>query len=276
MFSLCWRWSFWCGSSSSEDPEARTDLAVRPVEYKDLQLKVVERGTLEAIENHDVKCNVKAGSRGAPKIMWVADQGTPVEKGDLLMEIDDSYLVEQATNQKIALDKAESDKIAAEQNYPITVENLKKWDAGDYPQTLEDYKGQIQVSDSSYQQQKDRTAWVSRMVKKGYMTVSQEEAEKANLDGFKLDLDKKNKQLDVLEKFTNPVTHETLKNAITTAEADLKSKTQVYQQQKYLYDDLQKQIKECKVDARSGHRGLQRHRADAHGVGGDPVDHCSG
>jgi len=40
-------------------PVSRADLVTAKVEYKDLQLKIVERGTLEAKENRDVKCEVK-------------------------------------------------------------------------------------------------------------------------------------------------------------------------------------------------------------------------
>jgi multidrug efflux pump subunit AcrA (membrane-fusion protein) len=239
------------------------NLSHRPIEYRDVQLKVVERGSLEAIKNNDVKCNVKPGSRGVPKIMWVVDNGSPVEKGDPLVVIDSSALEEQAANQKIAFDRAEADKIAAEQNYPLMVsaielakQNLKKWDEGDFPQQREDFEGQIQVSDSTYQQQKDRTAWVSRMVRKGYMTASQEESEKANEKGCELDLGKKNKQLEVLLKYTNPVSHETFSNAVkdaenkrAAAEADKNSKTLVYDQAKLLYMDLLQQIKDCKVNS---------------------------
>src|SRR5690349_8280225 len=52
-------------------PQVRTDLVTYHVEYKDLQLKIVERGSLEAGTTHDVKCEVKTGSRGAAKIKWV-------------------------------------------------------------------------------------------------------------------------------------------------------------------------------------------------------------
>src|SRR5258708_39777915 len=51
-------------------PQARTDLVTSKVEYRDLQLKVTERGTLEAKEPREMKGDVKAGSRGAPKIKW--------------------------------------------------------------------------------------------------------------------------------------------------------------------------------------------------------------
>ncbi len=67
-------WAVWF-----RGPAVRTDLSVAKVEYKDLQLKIVERGTLEARENHDIKCEVKTGSRGAPKIKWLVDNGAFVK-----------------------------------------------------------------------------------------------------------------------------------------------------------------------------------------------------
>jgi HlyD family secretion protein len=253
-------WFFWF-----RGPLVRTDLVTAKVEYKDLQLKVVERGSLEAIENHDIKCEVKAGSRGAPKIQWVVNNGDLVKKGDLLVDIDDSYLKEQATNQKIARDKAEADKVAAEQLYPLkkvaialAEQNLEKWKNGEFPQTLHDYEGQIQQSESALIQQHERTSWVSRMVKKGYMTVSQEESEKANLRGNELDLQKKQEQRKVLTDFTDPYQRQTLQNAIqdannqaTTAYSDMESKRAVFAQQDDLYKELEAQIKQCKVYAPS-------------------------
>src|SRR5581483_1730756 len=101
------------------------------------------------------------------------------------------------TTQKIARDNAENDMITAERAYPglkdaITVaeQNLEKWVKGDYPQQLHDLEGQKQIAQSVVLQQEDRTAWVSRMVKKGYMNASQAESEEANLTGDKLNLQK--------------------------------------------------------------------------------------
>src|SRR5581483_2522100 len=73
-------WAVWFRT-----PPARTDLVTATVEVRNLQLKVVERGTLDAIQPNEVKCEVKAGSRGAPKIMEVVENGKYVEKGELLV-----------------------------------------------------------------------------------------------------------------------------------------------------------------------------------------------
>jgi HlyD family secretion protein len=251
-------WYFWF-----RGPTFRGDLVTAKVEYKNLQLKIVERGTLEAKDNHDVKCEVKAGSRGAPKIKSVVENGSMVSKGDLLVEIDDSYLQEQALAKKIERLKALSDKIAAEQLYPVkkiaiklAEQQLEQWVKGDFPQQLHDLEGQIQTKESAVLQQEDRTAWAARMVKKGYMTASQEEAEQANLKGNKLDLQKVQEQKKVLIDYTDPVKRQTLENAIKQANVDertafatLEATKAVFEQQDALYVDLLDQIKQCKVYA---------------------------
>lgn len=244
-------------------PVVRTDLVTMKVDYKDLQLKVVERGGLEAKENHDIKCEVKTGSRGSPKIKWVVDNGTMVKKGDLLVDIDDSYLQEQAQAKKIEHDKAEADKIAAEELYPVkkiaialAEQNLEKWVKGDFPQQLHDLEGQVQIAESTLLQQRDRASWASRMVKNGYMTVSQEESERANERGDELNLQKLQEQKNVLSKYTDPVQRQTLLNAIKQAKvdertsySDMESKRAIFQQQSALYKDLLEQIAQCKVYA---------------------------
>jgi HlyD family secretion protein len=243
--------------------QTRANLVTARVEYKDLQLKVVERGSLEAKENHDVKCEVKAGSRGAGKIKSVVDNGSLVNKGDLLVEIDDSYLQEQALAKRIERLKALSDKIAAEQLYPVkkiaiklAEKQLEQWVKGDFPQQLHDLEGQIQTNESAVLQQEDRTAWAARMVKKGYMTASQQEAEQANLKGDRLALQKVQEQRKVLIKYTDPVQRQTLQNAIKQANVDertayaaMESARAVFEQQDALYNDLLDQIKMCKIHA---------------------------
>jgi HlyD family secretion protein len=242
---------------------ARANLITARVEYKDLQFKVVERGSLEARENHDIKCEVKAGSRGAGKIKSVVENGALVQKGDLLVEIDDSYLQEQALAKKIDRQKALADKIAAEQLYPVkkigvalAKRQLEQWVKGDFPQQLHELEGEILVNESAVLQQEDRTAWAGRMVRKGYMTASQLEAEQANLKANKLTLQKFREQKKVLVQFTDPVQRQTLRNAITQAEVDertayanMQSTDAIFKQHDHFYQDLVAQIALCKVKA---------------------------
>jgi multidrug efflux pump subunit AcrA (membrane-fusion protein) len=246
-------------------PAARTDLVTYHVEYKDLQLKIVERGSLEAGATADVKCEVKTGSRGAAKIKWVVENGAYVNKGDLLVDIDDSYLQEQARGKKIDRDNAEALKVASEQTYPqkkvaisLAEQAAEKWIKGDYPQQLHDLESQITIAKAILQQQQDRTTWVGRMVKKGYMTASQEQAEEDNLNGDQLSLQNKQELKKVLVEYTDPYNRKSNENAVKqahvderTAYADMLSKKAVFEEQDSLYKDLMEQISLCKISAPS-------------------------
>jgi HlyD family secretion protein len=99
----------------------RPDLLLHTVKHENLDLTVVERGTLESADNRDVICHVKAGSKGnyASTIKWVIDDGTLVKKGQAIMTLDSSSLEDNYRAQKIAVDKAQADWVAAEQNFKI-------------------------------------------------------------------------------------------------------------------------------------------------------------
>jgi multidrug resistance efflux pump len=189
--------------------------------------------------------------------------GGETQYADLLVELDDSGLLEQLKTQKITVDKAESDKIQAEEAYKITVsqndsdiktaetqlelaiialmkytglsrddvlkpetlarlkeelknaaanarrpaaelaeEDLKRYKSGDYLAQLKDLLGQIENSKSDLSQQEDREAWSYRMVKKGYQTSSQAQAETSRKESYQLTLNKVSLNLDVLVKYT--------------------------------------------------------------------------
>lgn len=99
----------------------RPDLLLHTVKHEDLDLTVVERGALESADNRDVICKVKAGAKGnyASTIKWVIDDGTLVKKGQLIMTLDSSSLEDSYRAQKIVVDKALADSIAADQAYRI-------------------------------------------------------------------------------------------------------------------------------------------------------------
>ena len=99
----------------------RPDLLLHTVKNEDIDLTVVERGTVESADNRDIICKVKAGSKGsyATTIKWVIDDGTQVRRGQPIMILDSSSLEDQFRAQKITLDKSHSDWVTADQQYKI-------------------------------------------------------------------------------------------------------------------------------------------------------------
>jgi multidrug resistance efflux pump len=267
---------------------ARPDLLTHRVEYGRLELTIVERGALESATNADVVCRVKARSQQSQTsttIKWVVDDGSHVKKGDLLVDLDDSGLLDQYTTEKINMDKAQSDWLQAEENFKIQLtqnesdilaaENtlklaqitLKKFVEGDYPAQLSQLEGVVKTADSDLEQQRDRVAWMRRMVKKGYQTVSQAQAEESKLEGYDLARKKAEMDVHVLKNFTRDHDETMDRNAVREAElglqkvrsqaksqelakkADRDAKKSVYDQELAKCKDIQDEIKKCKVYA---------------------------
>src|SRR5439155_21289664 len=120
----------------------------------------------------------------------------------------------------IDVNKAESDKIQAEEKYRsdliqnesdiAAAENTlklakleyEKYTKGDYPASLKQVLGNIKVGESDVEQQRERVAWMQRMVKKGYQTPSQLQAEQSRLESLELTLARYREDLRVLTLYT--------------------------------------------------------------------------
>jgi multidrug resistance efflux pump len=247
---------------------------------------------------------------------------------DLLVDLDDSGLLEQVKAQKIVVDKAESDKIQAEEAYNITASqndsdiktaetkvelttidlmkytglnrdevlkpatlarlkeelkeaaansrraskelaeaDLKKYQSGDYLAALKDSLGQIENAQTDLSQQEDREAWAYRMMKKGYQTASQAQAETSRRESFQLTLNKVSLQLDVLVKYTKISQLTAFITALEEAQRALErvrgqakskevqaridraAKKSIWEQETAHYKDFVEEIKKCKIYA---------------------------
>jgi RND family efflux transporter MFP subunit len=207
---------------------------------------------------------------------------------DLLIELDDSGLIEQLKDQKIVMDKAESDWIQAQQVYKFQEEkyksdkltavtklelakiDLEKYLKGDYPQALKDVEGRIKIAESDVEQQRDRSAWAQRMLKKGYYTVSQSDSEQSKLQSLELNLakvveekrvltndvygDKKRKETDyknsveVAALGLSQVENQWLANEVQYR-TDRDTKKSLYDQAVSKYKDIEEEIRKCKLYA---------------------------
>jgi multidrug efflux pump subunit AcrA (membrane-fusion protein) len=197
------------------------------VRYEKLQLTITERGQLEAAENSDIVCRVKARSQNstvATTIRWLVDNGQPVRRGDKLMELDDSGLADQLAKQKIVVDQRRADWVTAEKNYEIVESqnrsdiataklnlelaeiDLKKYKEGDYIAKIEEIEGQVMMARSDLAMWEERASWSSRMSKPGrrYVTSTQAQADAARLKSAQIALSKVLEDKRVQEKFTGP------------------------------------------------------------------------
>ncbi len=193
------------------------------VKKEKLKITIVARGNLEAVNNNDIKCEVRSGTKGSTvstTIKWLVEEGTEVKKGDLLMVLDSSGLQEQLKDKTKDVDKAYADKVAADEGVRIqeignesAIEaaknardlakiELEKYVKGDYVAALKALDGSIETTKSDLEDWKDRAAWSARMVKKGLMSKVQADADMSRSEASRITLENYQVQKQVLETYT--------------------------------------------------------------------------
>lgn len=262
----------------------RIDLITHVVKPEKLQVTILERGMLEALDNKDIVCQVRSGSKGSSfstTIKWVIDDGSHVKQNDLIVELDDSGLQEQLKSQQIARDRARNDFIQAEANYDIvksqnesdiaTAEiaielsalDLEKFQEGDYKQQLAEIEGRFFMAESDLSMWNDRDVWLDRMVSKGYLTPKQALADRFKLKSAEFSLEKVKEELRVLKDYTKKRTLTELKSKrdeakrakdrlITQSKSkeiqginDTLTKKSIFSKEELRFKEIEDEIKKC-------------------------------
>lgn len=89
------------------------------VDRSDLEIVVLERGSLESQSNVDLICEVEDVRRdniNGTTILWMIPNGASVNKGDLLVELDANPMQEALDDQTLLTENAIAEKIQAEAN----------------------------------------------------------------------------------------------------------------------------------------------------------------
>ncbi len=199
-------------------------MLTQKVERMTLQVTIKDRGSLEPADNTYYSCKVKAKNPGqaATSIRWVIDNGSPVREGDKIMELDDSALRSQLTDQQIEVLKSLESLKTAEQTLAIdeiqdqaNVElaksdlevgkiTLQEYLDGQYVKDRIDLENKLTMARSDLEMWRERADWSDLMSRPGrlYVTVSQAEADAARRRTAELTLKNLEKQTEVLDKLT--------------------------------------------------------------------------
>ena len=81
------------------------------VKRGDFLISVVEGGTLQAVNEVIIRNEVE----GTARIIYIVPEGSYVNKGDLLVELDSASAQDQVNNQLIAVEKAQFALVLAEE-----------------------------------------------------------------------------------------------------------------------------------------------------------------
>ncbi len=245
------------------------------------QITVLERGQLDSAKNAVLTCQVE----GSTTILDIKPEGAHVKKGELVVELDSSLLVDKERQQEIAVTQAESamqtaekeveiaktqndsDYAAAELKLKLARIDLEKFEKGDSEQQRNELKAQVSLQEQKAAQAKETLEFTKRLVKKGYKTQNDLEQSRITFETEKTNLDVATDKLRVLEQYTLGRTITELQAnasefarelkrvelkgqaALSQKQSDLLARTRTYEVEKDKHERLKKQIANCKIYA---------------------------
>ncbi len=267
------------------------------VERGPLTISVIESGTIQARDRHVIRNEVE----GRTSIIYLVAEGTHVQEGDLLVELDASDLEDRAQDLEIRVQNAEADLIRSQENYAITEsqtesdvelaeldyefakQDYQQYIDGEYPYELKQRESDITLAEEEYARALQNMEWSEKLYEENYISQTEFQGDQLQSKRRELDLELARGRLDLLTEFTytrklaqlesdmNQAksslerTRRRARADMIQAEAELKAREAEYNNQKRRYDHVQDQIKKTKIYAPAD--GMVIHATSTQGGG---------
>jgi HlyD family secretion protein len=193
-----------------------SDLVTFVAKRGPLTISVLESGTIKPRERLIIKNEVE----GRTSIIRLIPEGTHVQKGDLLVELDVSTLEDTKIDQEIQVQNAEAAYINAKETLAV-VENqaqsdidvskltlkfaeqdLQQYKEGQYPKDEKTARNEITLREEELTRAQETLTWSLKLFEEKYLSNTDLQADKLAVTRSSNDLELAKEELRLLEEFT--------------------------------------------------------------------------
>ena len=211
------------------DEDSAGNMPTFKVKRGPLKISVTETGSIQAREKIIVKSEVE----GMTSIIFLVEEGTKVKKGDLLVELDASKLLDQKIDQEIRVQNAEASYIGARENLAVVknqaqsdndvarltndfaLQDLEKYLKGEYPYQLMEAESRITLAEEELARAREKLTWSKKLFEEKYISQTELQVDELSEKKKKLDLELARNDLDLLKNYTH-------KRSLAQLESDVK------------------------------------------------------
>lgn len=248
-----------------------------------LIISVTESGTIQAREQVIIKSEVE----GKTTILYIIPEGTKVKKGELLVELDASRLLDNRIDRQIKVQNVEAAYISASENLAVAEnqaksdvdkaemtlqfaeQDLEKYLKGEYPNELKETEARITLAEEEVARAKEKLKWSKKLYNEKYISQTELRADELAEKKKVLDLELAQNNLNLLKNYSYKRKLAQLKSDrqqaemaltrakrkakadIAQAKAGLRAKESEFEREKDKLDKNEKQIKKTKIYAPS-------------------------
>ena len=238
---------------------SQSHLQTRKVERADLDVTLIAGGRIDSSERTIIECQLEQlgisvrgygySAGGSSTILKLLPEGSDVKKGDILCELDSYDYQELLRQQRINMERVQSDFDQASLNLDIAKIALVEYRDGLMAQTLKELRGRIALAESDFERNNDRLRWSRNMLEKGYVPHGQVTTEEFAASRLALGLQQNRTALALFEKFSAPKYLRVLESDILSAETTLSYQTQRQERTKERLKKFEDQVKLCTIRA---------------------------
>ncbi|MBB5350263.1 HlyD family secretion protein [Haloferula luteola] len=208
----------WMIRSGSSDAAVKSSDAYFTAESGPFTVALPTGGSLEAVDEVKVRNRVP----GNTQILSLVKEGTVVEKGELLIELDSSDIENRLSQAEIAYQQSLSAVAEQEERYEnlkseniiklrdteLAVEfaktDLRKYEEGQFPQLKKKADSAIGLASEELRRAEDRLNGTRRLEEKGYATPSERVADELAVKRREVELQSAEEELRLLIEFDAP------------------------------------------------------------------------
>lgn len=230
-----------------------------PVSRSTKEMTLRAGGELNSAKNTLIECQLErfsvhsfgsvSSSDGTSVITSVVPQGTLAKKGDVLCTIDSSEYEEMHRQQKLKVESARADRLRAEIDLDVSKIGKQEYVEGLALTTRKRFQGQLELAEADLNRARDRVAWTTRMLDKGYVSKSQMLSEELNLKRLQFAQEKVETAFRLFEDFTFPKTVKQYDTTILARQTVLAVENQRLKSHEERLSKLETQIANCTIKA---------------------------
>ena len=209
-----------------------SDPIYTPVLEGSLVININEAGSIKPREQIIIKNEVE----GRATILYLVPEGTRVQKGQVLVELDTAELVDRRVEMDIVVQNADSAYISAKENFEIvqnqaksdvelaelalsfSKEDLEKYRGGEYPNKLNDSMGNVTLAEEELQRAHDKHEWSKKLYEEKYLSETELKSDELSRKRAELSLKTAKGNLDLLQRYT-------YKRDVAKLESDVRQNT---------------------------------------------------
>lgn len=237
---------YWYDASSAPAETINHDALLHKVAREDFQLVINERGTVESSGSTEIRSEVQSNNAGV-SILNIVPEGTPVNEGDFLVELDASPLLSERTLQLVKVNTAEAASIEAKNSYETALIDYEQYKEGQFVQEKQTIQSEIFVKEEDLSRAEEYLAYSKKLAERGYVNELQLQADTFAVEKSKKELEAAKTKLRVLERFTKQKELKTRDSTIATSKAKWESMKENHRVELERLATIEDQIKKCKI-----------------------------